>query len=99
MSTFLLIGSVALAAFIVIAMLCILAMERFTRAKEKEVIKPEDLMDRTPVACPYCGMVSIYIRTRYFEDGTADVWMCNHRGCRCYRLYFHVDYPRLKEAK
>lgn len=45
--------------------------------------------------CPRCSMPGVFIRTRYFSDGIADVWMCSHPPCPSHHIYWHVDHPRL----
>lgn len=49
---------------------------------------------RAPQKCPKCDRPGVFIRTRHFEDGTSDVWMCDNRRCSSYTLYWHVDYPK-----
>ena len=48
---------------------------------------------REQMHCPKCDWPGVYIRTRYFETMTADVWMCNNSKCESYRLYWHDDKP------
>lgn len=46
--------------------------------------------------CDHCRKPGIYIRTRYFADGEADVWMCQTKACQSFSLYWHVDKPTTK---
>jgi hypothetical protein len=48
---------------------------------------------RRQMRCPKCDWPGVYIRTRYFETMTADVWMCDNSKCESYRLYWHDDKP------
>ena len=48
--------------------------------------------------CPVCKQRGTYIRTRYFETGTADVWTCNDPKCRNYMLYFYDDHPNTERS-
>jgi hypothetical protein len=48
---------------------------------------------REQMHCPKCDWPGVYIRTRYFETMTADVWMCDNSKCKSYRLYWHDDQP------
>jgi hypothetical protein len=43
--------------------------------------------------CPVCRQRASFIRTRYFENGTADVWTCNDPKCSNHMLYFYNDHP------
>jgi len=43
--------------------------------------------------CKQCRYPGVFIRTRYFADGIAHVWMCDHEHCTNYGLYWHTDVP------
>ena len=45
--------------------------------------------DGSDFRCPVCKQRASYVRTRYFENGTADVWTCNNRNCSNHWLYFY----------
>jgi hypothetical protein len=44
--------------------------------------------------CRKCGKQGDYVRTRYFEDGSSDVWECRTEGCEIRGLIWHTDTPR-----
>ena len=51
-------------------------------------------MRNQPVRCPKCRKPATYIRTRYFEDSKAVVWMCDNPKCEYNGLYFYDDTQR-----
>jgi hypothetical protein len=62
-------------------------------AGQRLIEKALGLDKPTPERCPICEQFGTFIRTRYFEGGTADVWMCVTPSCKSYRLYWHKDKP------
>lgn len=44
--------------------------------------------------CRKCGKPGVYVRTRYFENSSADVWECQTVGCENHNLIWHTNTPR-----
>jgi hypothetical protein len=44
--------------------------------------------------CRKCGKPGVYVRTRYFENCSSDVWECQTAGCENHNLIWHTDTPR-----
>lgn len=51
-----------------------------------EIIAPKN-------ECRHCGNPGAYVRTRYFDTATADVWECKTEGCENRGLIWHTDNP------
>jgi hypothetical protein len=45
--------------------------------------------------CPKCNQPGKFVRHRYFEKSTTEVWTCVNRDCQWFDLYW---YPEQQEA-
>ena len=71
---------------------------RKTECANRRSVQPVCYAASNAEHCPKCDWPGIYIRTRYFETMTADVWMCDNEKCPSYLLYWHKDKPHNAQA-